>query len=229
MNSAVHPDAILSARAVGRGPLRSSGRSASRGLYALFLSACVGGAAFALDSPQGSATRQAIAPRLPSYVSTSWMSAPKSPSPAQQGSSPVQLAAAGTNLLQPTSVAQDGSPSPAAIPTPPPGELMQAMQTMSRDIAAVEQGIEQLKVNQAQIATDNARAIEQLRANQEQLRLAVTPPEKPAAPQTRARPLSPPPGAPRPVASAARKPALPAPPSQGVPRARPAQSQPAPQ
>jgi hypothetical protein len=226
MNSMVHPDTVMSARAVGRGPRQSSGRPMSRALFALFLASCIGGAAFALDSPQGVATRQAIAPRLPSYISTSWMSAPKSPSPGQQATPPVRLAAADTNLLQPTPVAQDGSSSPAAIPAPSSGELMRAMQTMSRDIAAVEQGIEQLKANQAQIATDNAKAIEQLRANQEQLRVAVSPPDKPAAQQARARPLLPPPGAPKPVASAARKP-LPGPPQQATLRPRPAASQPA--
>lgn len=207
-----------------RGPRRSQGSAGSRGLTALVLAALIGFAAFALNSPQGLAARQAIAPRLPSYVSASWMFAPRSQSPAQPGAVPVRLAAAETNLLQPTSVAQDASTSPAAAPAPSPGDLMQAMQTMSHDLAAVEQGIEQLKANLAQIAADNAKAIEQLRANQEQLRLAVSPPDKPAVQPMRARPPLPPPGAPKPVASAARKP-LPAPPSQARPRPLPPPAQ----
>src|SRR6202012_2049760 len=103
---------------------------------------------------------------------------------AQQSSSPVQLAAAGTTLLQPTPTAQtpvqDVSAPAAAAPASP--DVTQMLQSMARDIATVEQGIEQLKANQAQMAADNARAIEGLRASQEQMtHLAARAPEKPAA------------------------------------------------
>jgi hypothetical protein len=218
---------------------RPSRGSGSRCLIAFFLAACIGGAAFASHSSYGEAAREAIAPLVPSYISTSWLSVAKPQDAAQQTSSPVQLAAAETTLLQPTPSAQtpmQAMPSaPSAAPVPASPDLTQMLQSMAHDIATVEQGIEQLKANQAQMAADNARAIEGLRASQEQLtHLAARPADKPAAKPaaqpvaqetTRAKPPAPPPGAPKPVASAARKPP-PATPSQAKPRAQPVQSQP---
>lgn len=199
--------------AMAYSPRRSRGGSGSRGLIAFLLAACIGGAAFASHTSYGEAATQTIAPFVPSYVSASWLSVAKPQDAAQQSSSPVQLAAAETSLLQPMPTAQtpvqDVPPAPPAATAPP--DVTQMLQSMARDIATVEQGIEQLKANQAQMAADNARAIEGLRASQEQLtHLAVRSPEKPAvqpaAQETRAKPPSPPPGAPKPVASAARKP-----------------------
>jgi hypothetical protein len=224
--------------AAAYGPRRSSGGSASRGLVAFVLAACIGAAAFASHSSYGEAARQTIAPLVPSYISTSWLSVAKPQEPAQQTSSPVQLAAAETTLLQPTPSAQtpmQAIPSaPSAAPVPASPDLTQMLQSMAHDIATVEQGIEQLKANQAQMAADNARAIEGLRASQEQLtHLAVRSPDKPSAkpaaqsvaPETtRAKPPAPP-GTPKPVASAAHKPP-PASSSQAKPRAQPVQLQP---
>jgi len=219
---------------------RPSRGSGSRGLIAFILAACIGGAAFASHSSYGEAARQTIAPFVPSYISTSWLSVAKPQDAAQQTSSPVQLAAAETTLLQPTPSAQtpmQAIPSaPSAAPVPASPDLTQMLQSMARDIATVEQGIEQLKANQAQMAADNARAIEGLRASQEQLthlatRPADKPSAKPAAPPvaqettTRAKPPSPSPGAPKPVAGTAHKPS-PASPSPAKPRAQPVQLQP---
>jgi hypothetical protein len=214
---------------------RPSRGSGSRGFIAFVLAACIGGAAFASHSSYGEAARQTIAPFVPSYISTSWLSVAK----PQDASSPVQLAAAETTLLQPTPSAQtpmQAIPSaPSAAPAPASPDLTQMLQSMARDIATVAQGIEQLKANQAQMAADNARAIEGLRASQEQLtHLAARPADKPAAkpaaqpvaPETaRSKPPAPPAGAPKPVASTAHKPP-PAAPSQAKPRAQPVQLQP---
>ena len=43
------------------------------------------------------------------------------------------------------------------------------LETMARDIANVEHGIEQLKTSHEQMARDNAKAAEQLKANQKQM------------------------------------------------------------
>jgi hypothetical protein len=220
--------------AAAYGPRPSRGRSASRGLIAFVLAAGIGAAAFASHSSYGEAIRTTIAPFVPSYVSASWLSVPTPQEVAQPSSSPVQLAAAETTLLQPAPTAQTpvqdvpAAPAPAPAPGPSSADLAQMLQSMAHDIAVVEQGIEQLKANQAQMAADNARAIEELRASQEQLtRLAVRSPAKPAAQpaaqEARAKPPTAPPGAPKPVASAARKPA-PAP--QARARAQPIQLQP---
>ena len=48
-------------------------------------------------------------------------------------------------------------------------ELAQLLQTMARDLANLEQGIEQLKASQERMARENANAVEQLRAGQEQM------------------------------------------------------------
>jgi uncharacterized protein involved in exopolysaccharide biosynthesis len=48
-------------------------------------------------------------------------------------------------------------------------ELAQMLQTMTRDLANVQQGIEQLKTSQEQTASDNAKALEQLKTSQEQM------------------------------------------------------------
>jgi len=223
----------------GRDWQPSRGRPALRGLIGFVLAACIGGAAFAAHSSYGDATRQTIAPWVPSFVSTSWLAAGKPADATQPGPSTVQLAAAETTIQPPTPSAQgpvqDVPLAPASAPASP--DLTQMLQTMAHDIATVEQGIEQLKASQAQIAVDNARAIEQLRASQEQLttRLAARAPEKPAdkpaakpsekpkpAEQaTRAKPATPSP-APKPVASAGRKP----PPAQARAPAQPVQLQP---
>ena len=92
------------AAAFGARPSR--GRPALRGFIAFVLAACIGAAALASHSSYGEAARQTMAPWVPSYVSASWLSAPKPQELAQQSSSPVQLAAAGTTLLQPAPVAQ---------------------------------------------------------------------------------------------------------------------------
>jgi hypothetical protein len=218
----------------------SRGRPALRGFIGFVLAACIGGAAVASKSSYGEATRLAIAPWVPDFVSTSWLTAAK-PREAQPSASPVQLAAAETTLLQPAaaaqSPAQDVPPASASTSAPLSPELTQMLQTMAHDIANVAQGIEQLKANQAQMAADNARAIEQLRASQEQLtRLAARPADKsadkpavkpsekpkPAEQATRGKPPAAPP--PKPVASAARKP--PTQPSQARAPAQPVQLQP---
>ena len=209
--------------AVVAGPRPSRGRSALRGFVGLVLAGGIGVAAFAWQSSYGEPARSTIAQWAPNLLSTSpaWSTKPANPatSPSNvQPASPsaVQLAAVEPAPAQPTPSAptlQDV----ASTPAPTPAELMQTLQAMSRDIATVEQGIEDLKASQAQIATDNAAAIAQLNASQEQMAHLVTKPAvtKPPAQNLRARPPAPPP---RPVASATRKP----PPAQpSVARAHP--------
>ena len=215
----------------------SRGRPALRGLIGFVLAASICAAAFAAQSSYGEATRQTIAPWVPTFISTSWVTVGKTQE-AQAGPSPIQLAAAETTLQQPAASAQtpaqDVPPSTAPVPSSP--ELTQLLQAMAHDIATVEQGIEQLKANQAQMAADNARAIEQLRASQEQLtrlaarssdrsseKPAVKPSEKPKPSEQAARAKPPTPSSPpKPAASAVRKP----PPSQARAPAQPIQLQP---
>jgi hypothetical protein len=83
----------------------------------------------------------------PSYSDSEWTIMPRRPTPSAQ------------------TAAQEVAPT--AAPLSP--ELAQMLQTMARDLANVEQGIEQLKTSQQQMGSDNAKAIEQLKTSQEQM------------------------------------------------------------
>ena len=183
-------------------PPPSHDRPAIRGLLGLVLAACIGGAAFAVQTPYGEAARLTIAQWAPSLVSTSSLWLQKSEDSAEPRLPAVQLAAAEATPPQSATSAQAPAQDVAPTPAPIPPELTQLLQSMARDIATVEQGIEQLKASQERMAADNARAIEQLKASQEQAARVVA---KPSEPDTRAKTT------PRPVAVAARKPP---PPSQ---------------
>ena len=89
---------------------------------------------------------------------------------------------------------------------------------MARDLASVQQEIEQLKASQAELARENARTAEQLKANQEQMARAIS-----SASEQNLRPrqqggtgANPP----RPVAKPARKPVSTLPPTQARAQAR---------
>jgi hypothetical protein len=97
--------------------------------------------------------------------------------------------AAPLQTAPPAQLAPEGvAPTAAALPP----DLAQVLQTMSRDLATVGQGIEQLKASQEQMARDNARIAEQLKLNQEQLgRLAARASEQNPRPKPSAVPLPP--------------------------------------
>ena len=130
---------------------------------------------------------------------------PKPSAPAQIAAENVAPAAAAlppelARLLRTTDTkATPPQPAPPAqtapvAPTtgPLPAELAQSLQTITRDLARVEQGIEQLKTSQEQISRDNAKLAEQLKASQEQMaRLVAKPSEHTLPPKTAARPPRP--------------------------------------
>ena len=78
----------------------------------------------------------------------------------------------------------------------------QLLQTIARDLANLERTIEQLKANQQQVASDNSKAIGELKATQEEMKRALAKVSEPNPPRT-AQPPSPPPTQP---ARALRKP-----------------------
>ncbi|WP_244549060.1 hypothetical protein [Bradyrhizobium canariense] len=196
-------------------------RPALRGLIGLLLAACIFVAAFVSQSSYGDAARLTIGRWVPQLIPTSSLPLEKSGPPAQLSSSAVQVAGAESVPTQPTPSAQaapqDGAPAATTVSP----ELAQLLQTMANDLARVEQGVEQLKVNQAQMASDNAKAVEQLKASQEQMtRLIARASEQNLRPNTPAPP-------PRPIAPPLRKPAptLQSPQARAHPQA-PTQSQP---
>jgi hypothetical protein len=213
----------------------SRGRAALRGFVGLVLAACIGAAAFALQSSHGEEARLTLAQWAPNLIPASpqWVAAPANS--AQPGSSTVQLASVDATPSQPVSSSQPAAQDVAPTPAPLAPELTQLLQTMAHDLAVVEQGIEQLKASQERMATDNAKAIEELKARQEQLTRVVAKPsdvkpsaakpsEKPAEQDLRTGTTAP---APRPktAANATHKPP-PAQPSQGGAHSQPVQLQP---
>jgi hypothetical protein len=149
--------------------MSSRGRLVACGLIAL-LAACVGTAAVALWSHDDLA-KQMMARRLQQLHLIS-SPAPESPVPAQPSPSAVQASAAKAAPQQPALPAPPAQTALAgAAPTaaaPSPGQA-QLLQSMARELAAVEQEIEQLKSSQKQMVRDNAELAEQLKASQEQM------------------------------------------------------------
>jgi hypothetical protein len=146
----------------------SLGGRAARGFTGLVLAAGVFAAAIISQSSYGDTAKHIVARWTPRLATTA------SPTPDEPGL-PAQLSprVAEANAAQiavpPQSSPQDAPPAPAPVSP----ELTQLLQSMARDIAALGQGIEELKTRQEQMARDNAGAVEQLKAGQDQMARAV--------------------------------------------------------
>jgi hypothetical protein len=148
----------------------SRGRPALRGLIGLLLTAGICTAAFAWQS-YGETVRPMISRWAPHLAAASSLPS-ETPKLADQQSPPaVQVAAADAAVLQLSPPAQTVPQEAAAAPIPP--EVTQSLQAMARDLANVQQEIEQLKASQGELARENARTAEQLKASQEQMAHAI--------------------------------------------------------
>ena len=187
----------------------SRGRPAQRGLIGLLLTAGICIAAFASQS-YGATARLMISPWAPHLAAASSLPA-ETPKLADQQSPPaVQVAAADVSQLPPS--AQPAPQDAAAASIPP--ELTQLLQTMARDLANVQQGIEQLKTSQEELVRENARTAEQLKASQEQMARAIANiSEQNMRRRTSATP-------PPPIATPARRPLSALPPTEARAQAR---------
>jgi hypothetical protein len=139
--------------------------------------------------------------------------------PAQPSPPSVQAAAVERASQQPAPPAQTAPQDVAPTAAQVPPELAQLLQTIMRDLANVEQEIEQLKTSQAQMAGDNAKVAEQVKASQEQMaRVIARPAGKDPRPKTPAS-LG------RPIATPTREPArtVPSPQATARPQAPPQQ------
>ena len=190
----------------------SRGRPALRGFIALLLTAGVCFAAFASRS-YGETARQMISRWAPQLASSLPSVAPELA--AQQSRPAVQVAAADAAIAQLSPPAQTAPQEAASAPIPP--EVTQSLQTMERDLASVQQQIEQLKASQVELARENARTAEQLRANQEQIARAISSASEQNLRKTAAAASANPP---LPVAKPARKPVSTLPPTQARAQAR---------
>jgi hypothetical protein len=176
----------------GPGPQSPPGRPGLRALAGLLLAACIIVAALFLQSSYGGEARLAVARWVPQLVSTPSLPPANPPSPAEPAPSTVQVAAAEAVAPQATpsvqTVPQDAPPT-AAASVPDQTELLQSM---ARDLANLERNIEQLKANQQQIASDNSRAIEGLKASQEEIKRVLAKVSEPNPPRTSPPPAQPP-------------------------------------
>jgi hypothetical protein len=168
----------------------------------LTLASCIIVAALVFQLSYDGEARLIVARWAPQPVSTPTLPPEKLP-PAQPAPSTFQVAAAesapaqapppqATTLAQ--TAPQGAAPTaPAALP-----DQTQLLQTIVRDLANLERNIEQLKANQQQIASDNSKAIGELKASQEEMKRALAKVSEPNPPKT-SQPASPPPMQPAPA------------------------------
>lgn len=182
----------------------SRGRPALRGFIGLLLTAGICVAAFASQSYRET-TGSMISRWAPQLILASSLPLEKPELAAQPGPPIVEADAALSQLPAPAQTAPQDV-APAAAPIPP--ELTQLLQTMARDLANVQQGIEQIKTSQEELASENARTAEKLKASQEQMARAIaTAAEQNLRPRTSA-------ALPAPIATPTRKPVSTLPPTQ---------------
>jgi hypothetical protein len=166
---------------------RSRDRPALRGLVGLLLAACIGAAALLSHSSYGDTAKLMIAGWMPQRALASSQPQQAAVLPGQPDAPAVQVAAADATPSASASPAQAAPEAvvPTAATLSP--EVTDLLQTMARDVAAMQQGIEQLKTNLAQMGRDNAKAAEELKANQERMaRLIAAASEPNARPRTSA-------------------------------------------
>ncbi len=165
------------------------GGRAVRGFMGLMLAACIGVAALVWQSPYGDAARQIVARLAPQLVAIA-LPLENPGLPARPSPPTVQAAAAEPALPQPVPLAQtapEGVAPTAAALSP---ELMQLLQSMARDLAALGQAIEQLKASQEQMArviakTSEAKTSEAKAPGQNPRAGVSAPPPRPTATPTR--------------------------------------------
>jgi hypothetical protein len=143
---------------------------AIRALVGLSLAACIVVAALVLQSSYGGGAKLVVARWAPQLVSTPSLPQENPPFAAQPAPSTVQVAAAEAAPPQAAPLAQTAPQDAAPTATAALPDHTQLLQTMARDLANVERNIEQLRANQQQIASDNSKAIEELKSSQDEIK-----------------------------------------------------------
>jgi hypothetical protein len=170
----------------GPGPQRPRGSRAARGLIGLLLAACIVVATLVSQSSRDG-VKLIVARWAPQLASTS-TPLPINPTPFAQRAPSFQVIAAEAAPAQAEPPApagpQDAAPTAAAI-----SELKQLLQAMARDVANLERAIEQVRAKQEQIVSNNSNAIEQLRAKQEDMARLLAKASEHATPTPPAGPI----------------------------------------
>ncbi len=168
----------------------SRDRRALRGLIGLLLATCIGVAAIVWQSSYGNAAKLMITRWVPQLVQSLPLKK-EAALPAQSSPATVRVATAELSP-QATPLALTSLQDAESTAAPISPELARLLQAIARDLATVQQGIEQLKASQEQTAHDNAKVAEQLRASQEQMaRVVAKTSEQNLRPKTSAPPSRP--------------------------------------
>ena len=129
----------------------------------------IGAAAFTWPSPQGLAVRLTIARWVQEGLSTPssvWLERLE----RLARTAPSDLDVIGAGRQQPSSEGQTPPPQIVApITAPMSPQLTMRLQTITRELAEVQQAIEQLRASQAQFVHDNAGLAERVKETQEQM------------------------------------------------------------
>jgi hypothetical protein len=147
---------------------RSRKRGVARVVTGLLVAGTVVGAGAAWAA-YGEAIRPTIANWTP-QIATMWSQVSERFGLSSQQSAAGEQTATADTAVPPTSPPQVNA-SPAAAPpaAPAAADVGQMLQSMAHDIASLQQGIDQLRAGQEQMARDNAKLAEQLKTSQEQL------------------------------------------------------------
>jgi hypothetical protein len=180
-----------SPRSAGPGPQSPPRRPALRALVGLPLAAGIVVAALVLQSSYGGGAKLVVARWAPQLVSTPSLPPENPPLPAQPAPSTVHVAAAEAAPPQATSLAQTAPQDAAPTATAGFPDHTQLLQTIVRDLANLERNIEQLKANQQQIASDNSKAIEELKASQAEIKRVLARVSEQNLPKTSSPPTQP--------------------------------------
>jgi hypothetical protein len=175
----------------GSGPQSPPGRPAIRALVGLPLAACIIVAALVLQSSYGGGAKLVVARWAPQIASTAPLPPENPPSPAQPAPSIVQVAAAEAAPPQAAPVAQTAPQETAPTVAAALPDHTQLLQTMARDLANMERSIEQLQATQQQMASDNSKAIAELKASQEEIKRVLARISEQNLPKTSAPPPPP--------------------------------------
>jgi hypothetical protein len=186
-----------------------------RSLFRFLLAIGIGVAATLAWQSHGDTARQMIAISFPAL---GWLSPPRMAPPPDALTEPASRVAVQANVTNaaPAQPAAPARPTPdpvAPVATVPPA-LVQQIETMARDLAAVRQGMEQLTIGHEQMS----RTLARLHAAEEDLRHKQIPPPRPPVARKPAATLAPPPSSlqpmtlppPRPVAQPSAPPSSPA-------------------
>ena len=157
-------------RAAGPGPQSPPGRPVLRALVGLPLAAGIIVAALVLQSSYGDGAKLVVARWAPQLVSTPSLPPENPPLPAQSAPSPIEVAAAEAAPPQATPPGADHTAGGRAGSYRSAPRSAPLLERMARDLANMERNIEQLKANQQQIASDNSKAIQELKASQEEIK-----------------------------------------------------------